>query len=93
MSQVEVVVTHPHGLHLRPAAQFVKRAASLGVPVSVTNLSRDPSRHAPGRSLLSLTGLGIDQGHRIRIEADGEGASQALAELRALIESGFTGEG
>ncbi len=91
MTQTEVVVPHPHGLHLRPATEFVKLAASLGATVQVTNLTRDPDRHASGRSLLALTALGIDQGHRIRIEADGEAASQAVAELRALVESGSTG--
>lgn len=85
----EVVVAHPHGLHLRPAARFVRLAASFGVPVTVTNLSRDPDRHASGRSLLALTGLGVDEGHRIRIEAEGEGASQAVAELHSLVESGL----
>ena len=84
------MVSHPHGLHLRPAAEFVKRAASLGVPVQVTNLTRHPDRHASGRSLIALTALGIDQGHRIRIEAEGDGAAHAVAELRALIESGLT---
>jgi phosphotransferase system HPr (HPr) family protein len=85
----EVVVSHPHGLHLRPAARLVRLAATLGVPVQVTNLTRDPARRASARSLLSLTGLGIDQGHRIRIEAKGEGASRAVAELSSLVESGL----
>lgn len=88
-AEAEVVVSYPHGLHLRPAARFVRLAASLGVPVQVTNLSRDASRKVPARSLLGVTGLGIDQGHRIRIEAEGDGASQAVAELRALVESGL----
>jgi phosphotransferase system HPr (HPr) family protein len=88
-AEAEVVVSHPHGLHLRPAARFVRLAATLGVAVQVTNLTRDPARHASARSLLSLTGLGIDEGHRIRIEARGEGATQAVAELRSLLESGL----
>ncbi|MBO0703284.1 MAG: HPr family phosphocarrier protein [Candidatus Dormibacteraeota bacterium] len=88
-ASAELVVTDPHGLHLRPAAQLVKRAASLAVEVRITNLSRDPDRQAPARSLLAITGLGVDQGHRIRIEAEGEGASEAVAELRSLIEQGF----
>ncbi|MGH7921913.1 MAG: HPr family phosphocarrier protein [Candidatus Dormibacteraceae bacterium] len=88
-STTELTVDHPHGLHLRPAARFVKLAASLGLPIAVTNLTRDPERHASARSLLQITGLGIDQGHRIRIEATGEGAEQAVDALRALVESGF----
>ncbi len=91
-AQTEVVVSYPHGLHLRPAARFVRLAASLELPVQVTNLTRDPERHASGRSLLALTGLGVDQGHRIRIEAEGEGASRAVAELRSLVESGLAQE-
>lgn len=88
-ASAEVVVRHPHGLHLRPAARFVKLAASLGVTARVTNLTRDPDRHAPARSLLGITGLGVDQGHRVRIEAGGEGAAQAVSALRSLLESGL----
>lgn len=87
---VEMVVEHPHGLHLRPAAQFVRLAASLGAQAWVTNLSRDPDRRASGRSLLQVTGLAVDQGDRIRISATGEGAAASVERLRALIESGFS---
>lgn len=91
-ASTEVTVARAHGLHLRPAAQFVKVAALIGAPVLVTNLTRDPERHASGRSLLALTALGIDRGHRIRIEADGERAADAVARLRELVETGFDGD-
>lgn len=92
VAETEVVVSHPHGLHLRPAARFVRLAASFGIPIQVTNLTRDPARQASARSLLAVTGLGIDQGHRIRIQAEGAGAAPAVAALRTQIESGLAEE-
>lgn len=85
----ELVVTHEHGLHLRPAAAFVRLAARFQATIKVTDLTRDAARSGNGRSLLQVTALGIDGGHRVRLEASGEDAEAAVAALRALIESGF----
>lgn len=85
----EIVVTHEHGLHLRPAAAFVRLAAQFQATIKVTDLTRDASRGGNARSLLQVTALGIEGGHRVRLEASGEDADAAVAALRALIESGF----
>jgi phosphotransferase system HPr (HPr) family protein len=84
-SVVEVVLSHPHGLHARPAADFVRAAAGFEADVRVSNLSsgRGP---ADGRSLISVVALGADRGHRIRIEATGSQADKAVAALRRLVE-------
>jgi phosphotransferase system HPr (HPr) family protein len=86
---IELVVTHEHGLHLRPAATLVRRAAQFRAVISIANLSRDAGRTANARSLLQVTALGVDRGHRILIEATGDDAEPAVAALRALIESDF----
>ena len=69
------------GLHARPAAEFVKLAATF--PAHVTVNGRD------ARSLLAILSLGLAKGASVEIateEADGRGAVDALV---ALVTSGF----
>jgi PTS system galactitol-specific IIA component len=88
---IELTVTHPVGLHARPAAKFVQTAAQFPCAVTVANLTSGVGP-VNAKSILKVLTLGVSQGHRIRVEAQGEGAEQALATLRALVESKF-GEG
>jgi phosphotransferase system HPr (HPr) family protein len=88
-ASIELTVDHEHGLHMRPAAQFVRLAAQYRSAVTVSNLTRGTDRSANARSLLAVTALGVDRGHQIRIEATGNDAEAAVTALRTLIESGF----
>ncbi|MGH7776692.1 MAG: HPr family phosphocarrier protein [Candidatus Dormibacterales bacterium] len=85
----EVVVAHEHGLHLRPAADFVRAASDFASDIRVADLTRAPQRTASARSLLQITALGIDRGHTVRIAALGEDAEEAVAALARLVESNF----
>lgn len=89
----ELVVEHEHGLHLRPAAQFVRLAARFGARVELVNVTRGGSRRANARSLLEVTALGVDSGHRVRLTATGEDAAAAVEALAGLIRSGFADPG
>lgn len=88
-ASVELAVDHEHGLHLRPAAQFVRLAARYKATIRVTNVTRGGGREANARSLLEVTALGVDRGHRVRLIATGDDAEEAIAALAALIRSGF----
>jgi PTS hybrid protein len=69
------------GLHARPAAEFVKLAATF--PARVTVNGRD------ARSLLAILSLGLTKGATLEIateEPDGRGAVDALI---GLVDSGF----
>jgi len=88
-ASVELAVEHEHGLHLRPAADFVRLAARYRAGVRVVNLTRGGGREANARSLLELTALGIDSGHRIRLTASGEDADEAVRALADLVRSNF----
>jgi phosphotransferase system HPr (HPr) family protein len=85
----ELTVDNEHGLHLRPAADFVRLAARYRSRVTVANLTRGGGRQANARSLLEITSLGIDRGHLIRLTAAGEDAGEAVKALSALIRSNF----
>lgn len=81
-------VRNPSGLHARPAATFVRAAAGFQADVRITNLSRQPEKSGSAKSILAVMGLGISRGHRIRIEAEGSDADEAVAALEALVASG-----
>ncbi len=86
-SEMILVVSNPHGLHARPAAEFVKTAARFMSDITVENLSE---RRGPvnAKSITAVLILGVSQGHRIRLSAKGEDAGEALAAIRSLMESG-----
>ncbi len=89
MAEATVEVRNPSGLHARPAATFVKAAARFACDVRVTNLTRNPEKSASAKSILGVLGLGVIQGHRIRIGAEGGEADAAVAALVSLVESGL----
>jgi phosphotransferase system HPr (HPr) family protein len=88
-ARAELLVEHEHGLHLRPAADFVRLAATFQSVVKVTNVTRGGGRAANARSLLEVTALGINRGHTIRLEAAGDDAEAAVGALSDLIRSNF----
>ncbi len=88
MPAIEVTVNHPVGLHARPAALFVQTAATFACDIRVSNLTSG-SAAGDAKSILSVLALGVGKGHIIRIEADGQGADQALAAIRRLVEGNF----
>ncbi len=88
MRSSEILITHPVGLHARPAAEFVKTAGKFPCSITVCNLST-AGKTVNAKSILSVLTLGVQQGHIIRIETDGEKEGEALAALQELINSNF----
>lgn len=89
MAQAEIDLRNPSGLHARPAANFVRAAGAFASDVRVTNLTRDPATSASAKSVIGVMGLGVARGHRVRLEADGADADDAIASLVELIASGL----
>ncbi|AGL14177.1 HPr family phosphocarrier protein [Actinoplanes sp. N902-109] len=77
-----VLVAGRSGLHLRAAARIADAAAALPTPVTVRTLQRPP---VPADSMLALVSLGALCGTELILEADGQGAAQALADLADLF--------
>ena len=81
-----VEVTNKRGLHARASARFVGAAAAMeGTTIRV----RKDGNSALGSSILGLMMLGAAKGDTIQIEVEGEEADARLAELVALVVSGF----
>jgi phosphocarrier protein len=72
------------GLHARPASIIAQRVAGLQAAVRIGREGRDP---VDARSPLLLMTLGASLGDEVVIEAEGLGASEALAEIVALVQS------
>lgn len=91
MPSIILTVQHSAGLHARPAAQFVRMAASFPCTITVRNLTKQ-KQPANAKSALGVLTQAVNQGHQILVEAEGEAAEAALQALKDLVESNF-GEG
>lgn len=82
-------INHPAGLHLRPAALFVKTAARFVSDIRLTNLDRSDNLEVDAKSMFGLMQLGVSQSHRVRVRATGDDAADALDALGRLVEQNF----
>ena len=88
MKTVDLVVHNPSGLHARPAALFAETAARFGARITVQNLDRG-SPPVEAKSVLFVLTTGVQQGHRIRLTADGADEDAAIETIVSLVEAGL----
>lgn len=88
MAKIEVTVQHKVGLHARPASQFVKLANKYPCTISVRNASAG-GKAVNAKSILSVLTLGVQQGHSVEIEAEGDRADEAVDALGGLVLENF----
>ena len=79
--QRKVIITNPHGFHMRPAAEFAKRAGRFQ---STVILAKDELR-INGKSLLELFLLVALPGTELTLEVSGPDAREALEALASLL--------
>ncbi len=87
--EVVLSINHPSGLHLRPAALFVKTAARFSSDIRITNLDRPEAPEVDAKSMFGLMQIGVSQHHRVRVRATGDDAANALAALQRLVDRNF----
>ena len=75
IAERRLVVIDPSGLHARPAALFVKAAAEQPVKITIRKGDGPP---VDARSILRVLALGAKNGDTVVLEADGDGAVEAL---------------
>ncbi|MBL8045222.1 MAG: HPr family phosphocarrier protein [Anaerolineales bacterium] len=88
MPSLTITIQHSSGLHARPAAQFVKMAASFPCSLTVRNITSNKLA-ANAKSVLSVLTQGVNKGHEIELVAEGDRADEALAAIKELVESNF----
>jgi len=79
----ELVVKNKQGLHARPAALFVQVANKFDARITVKNGTEEVN----GKSIMGILMLGAEQGSVIILEAEGEDANIAVAELEKVLNS------
>ena len=72
----------------RPAALFVRAASGFRSDIRVINLTTG-SAPVTAKSIIGVFGLGVQRGHHIRLQLDGEDECLAAETLRSLVESGL----
>ena len=85
---IQLTIRNLHGLHARPAARFVKTAASFQSDIQVRNLTNGKGP-VTAKSLNALATLGAVKDHDIIISASGPDSSTALQTLAKMVEEGF----
>ncbi|HEY9477396.1 MAG TPA: dihydroxyacetone kinase phosphoryl donor subunit DhaM, partial [Microbacteriaceae bacterium] len=84
----DVTLVNPDGLHARPAAALVAAVSGLAARVTVTNL-RSGAGPGSASSPIALATLAARQGDRLRIDASGAEAAEAVEAVRRLVAEGF----
>jgi phosphocarrier protein HPr len=87
----DILVTNKLGLHARPAMQFVDLANSFSSDIRVHKFGEEPGE-ADGKSVMEMIILAAVPGTKMRIDAEGDDAEDAVAKLAQLFEDKF-GEG
>lgn len=88
MTEATITITHPVGLHARPAAIFVQTARQFKSKVTVENKDR-PEKKPVAVSAFNLLQIGVKSGHTVTIRAEGEDEEAAIAALVKLAEENF----
>jgi phosphocarrier protein HPr len=81
----DLTIRNKMGMHARPAAEFVKRANKYKCEVWVEK-DEEPVN---GKSIIGLMMLAAGHGETIKITTQGIDAEAAMADLEALVNSGF----
>ncbi len=83
MLEQTAVLANKHGLHARPAAEFVKLAGRFDCDVKLTkdDLTVD------GKSIMGVMMLAAERGSRLLIVTSGDDEAEAMIQLRAFLET------
>ena len=88
MRTIDKTVLNPSGIHLRPAALFVKAAAGFASKITLENLTLGKAPQ-DAKSMIGIMTAGSRQGHQVRISAEGPDEDAAVEALAAAIDSGL----
>jgi phosphocarrier protein HPr len=84
-SERTLTISNRYGLHARPAAEFVKLAATYRSEITV----RKDDLEVNGKSIMGMMMLAAEFGSQITIQASGEDAADAVADLSQLVNGRF----
>ncbi|CAJ1000812.1 MULTISPECIES: HPr family phosphocarrier protein [Bacillales] len=82
MIEKKVVVELPHGLHARPAANFVRLASSFASEIKIVKNEKT----ANGKSIMGIMSMAVAKGEEITLIADGADEAEAIAALEKALK-------
>lgn len=82
---VNVKIVNRLGLHARPAMALVDTASTFKSTITIT---RD-KQTVDGKSIMQIMMLAATKGTVLKVEADGDDAKEACAEIKRLVDRGF----
>jgi phosphocarrier protein HPr len=85
MLEKQLIIQNKVGLHARPASLFVQKAKKFKCSLRLSFGGRE----IDAKSILSVLTLGVNEGARVVLRAEGEDAAEAIAEISALVDSNF----
>jgi phosphocarrier protein HPr len=85
MIQETLKINNKHGLHARPAAQFVKIAGKYASEIKVIKDGLEVN----GKSIMGIMMLAAEPGSEIVLIIEGEDENDAMKALRELIHNKF----
>lgn len=85
MIEETLKINNKHGLHARPAAQFVKVAGKFKSDIKVIKDGLEVN----GKSIMGIMMLAAEPGSEIGLSIDGDDEHEAITALRELIENKF----
>lgn len=85
MYKREIEVKNETGLHARPASMFVNLAGTFKSKIELQRLGEEDLYNA--KSIIMLLSLGLEQGEKAILSAEGEDEKQAVDALAELVES------
>jgi len=88
MTTATVIVKIPNrlGMHARPAMLFAEVAGKFAATITVSHQDSD---NVDAKSIMQLMMLAATEGTDLTINAQGDDANDAIAELVELVKSGF----
>ena len=86
--EAELEIKNADGLHMRPAMQFVDIANQFDSDITVSN----SETNVDGKSIMQISMLAATCGSKLRVEAKGPDAREAIDALRKLVEEKHFGE-
>jgi phosphocarrier protein len=85
MPSIDLVIRNKLGLHARAAAKLTQLAGKFSCDIFIAR----GAQRVNAKSIMGVMMLAAGLGVVVKVDATGDDAEQALAEIEALFESGF----
>ncbi len=87
-SKTVATINHKRGMHLSPASIFAEKAKQFSSNITVASEENENEKW-DGKRVIDLMSIGAVYKSKLVIEAEGDDAEEAIAELERLVNRNF----